>query len=68
MPAFTPNQPITTRENVVLVEQLTPGRHRFQLVIVDSAGQRSAPAVAVVQVIALTIPPPTPPLTPGGTG
>src|SRR5574338_627852 len=51
MASFAVGQPITTREPTIAVDPgLTLGQHRFQLVVVDSAGLRSAPAVAVVSV------------------
>ena len=51
MPLFKPNVPVETREPVVVVEPpLSPGRHRFQLVVVDDRGRESEPAFVVVLV------------------
>lgn len=51
MATFTVDRPITTREPSIAVDAgLAVGQHRFQLVVVDGAGLRSAPAVAVVSV------------------
>jgi hypothetical protein len=48
---FAVGQAITTRESSIAVDAgLAVGEHRFQLVVVDSAGLRSAPALAVVSV------------------
>ena len=56
------NQTIETREPVIEVDAgLDPGAHRFQLVVFDAAGNRSAPDVATVQIRRGTIPTP-----PGG--
>lgn len=51
MPVLVPGRPIATREPTLLVENpLVPGTHRFALVVVDAAGNESAPAVIEVQV------------------
>jgi hypothetical protein len=56
------NQTIETREPVIEVDAgLDPGPHRFQLVVFDAAGNRSAPDVATVEVRRGTVPTP-----PGG--
>ena len=60
MATFIIGRPITTREPTIAVDAGLPvGQHRFQLVIVDEAGTRSAPDVAVVSVqrIVLPVPP-----------
>jgi len=56
MPAFTIGQPITTEapnvEVAVTPERpLAPGRHVFQLVVTDDAGNTSEPATVEVVVI-----------------
>ena len=62
MPALSPNMPLTQADPVLLVEnQLAPGRYRFQLVVIDTAGLESAPADMIVTVDA---PPPSPPSGP----
>lgn len=50
MAVFTPNKPISTDTPTIEVEGLQPGKHRFQLVVEDSAGLRSTPAIVVVAV------------------
>ncbi len=51
MAKFTVNSPITTDTPTVAVDGgLPPGTHRFQLVAVDEAGNRSQPAVADVSI------------------
>ena len=61
MATFTVDRPITTREPSIAVDAgLAVGEHRFQLVVVDSAGLRSAPALAVVSVQRRTITQPGP--------
>ena len=53
MAVFVPGRAITTRVPTITVDPgMTIGSHRFQLVVVDSAGQRSRPDVAVVRVAA----------------
>lgn len=48
---FRPNVPVETMRPTVVVDGgLEPGRYRFQLVVVDAAGNRSRPAYAVVTV------------------
>ena len=68
MARFAVGQPIRTAEPTIAVDAGLPvGRHRFQLEVIDSAGQRSVPAVAVVTIQRLTIPVPPvvpPPLRP----
>ena len=56
MPKFTIGQPITTNEPDIEVEvsrdnPLPPGRHRFRLIVVDDAGQESAPDEVEVIVV-----------------
>ena len=55
MPEFRPGQPVetTTPEVEVTVTPgapLPPGRHRFQLVVVDDSGNQSEPSAAEVIV------------------
>lgn len=50
MPVFTPNQPVETATPTVDVTGVAPGSHRFQLVVEDEVGNRSAPDVTVVAV------------------
>ena len=58
------NQPVTQGDSVLQVEnQLAPGRYRFRLVVIDTAGLESAPADLIVSVEAPP-PPPTPPTGP----
>ena len=52
MPIFKPNVPITTDTPTIEVEELPPGRHRFQLVVVDDSGNQSQPDTAIVTVVA----------------
>ncbi|MCA1568395.1 MAG: PASTA domain-containing protein [Acidobacteria bacterium] len=54
MPVFNANVPITTDAPTIEVEALPPGRHRFQLVVVDDSGNRSQPDAVVVTVVAAT--------------
>ena len=59
MATFAVGQSITTREPTIAVDPgLGAGEHRFQLVVVDSAGLASAPAVAIVTMQRRVIPPP----------
>lgn len=59
------NQPVTQADPFLLVEnKLAPGRYRFQLVAIDSAGLESAPADLIVTVNAPPPPPPPPPSGP----
>jgi hypothetical protein len=45
------NQTIETREPTIEVDPgLEPGRHRFQLEVFDEAGNRSRPAVVIVEI------------------
>ncbi len=55
MPTFTPGQVIATQESSIEVSidpatPLPPGRHRFELVVVDDAGNLSDPAYAEIIV------------------
>jgi hypothetical protein len=51
MPTLTPGKPITVKDPHLLVEnQFTPGRYRFQLVVTDDGGLESEPAELVVTV------------------
>ena len=56
MATFVPGQDVRTQDPTVEVTispqtPLPPGRHRFQLVVIDDAGNQSEPAVAEVIVI-----------------
>jgi hypothetical protein len=51
MPQFKPDVPVTTREPTVTAEGLAPGRYTFRLVVLDAAGNRSAPATHTVEVV-----------------
>lgn len=56
MGTFVPGQAVVTTEPQVEVtvapsSPLSPGRHRFQLVVVDDSGNESAPAMVDVVVI-----------------
>ena len=51
MARFVVNQPIDTPEPRITVDQPLPiGLHRFQLVVTDSSGRSSQPALATVEV------------------
>jgi hypothetical protein len=61
MTVLTPNLPAATADPLLTVEAsqaapLTPGTHQVRLVVVDSDGNQSEPAV-----ISVTIQPPPPP-------
>ena len=59
------NQPVTQADPFLLVEnKLAPGRYRFRLVAIDSAGLESAPADLIVTVNAPPPPPTTGPFRP----
>ena len=59
MTQFVVNKPVTTREPFVTVDGGLPvGTHRFQLVVVDSAGNESRPAVVTVTIKTRIIAPP----------
>lgn len=68
MARFAVGQAIRSVEPTIVVDAGLPaGAHRFQLEVIDSSGQRSAPAVAVVTIQRLTpLRPPVvvPPLRP----
>ena len=65
MATFTVGRPITTREPTIAVDAgLAVGAHRFQLEVMDDAGNRSRPEVAVVTVQRVVVPPVTPPTRP----
>jgi hypothetical protein len=56
MATFVPGQPVVTSTSAVEVTvsataPLAPGRHRFQLVVVDDAGNQSEPATTDVVVV-----------------
>jgi hypothetical protein len=51
MAEFRLNRPVTTRDPRVVVDAGLPaGRHTFELVVTDAAGNRSAPARLIVVV------------------
>jgi hypothetical protein len=59
MARFVLNQTIETAEPTIAVDAgLPPGRHRFQLVVIDDAGRRSRPVEAIVEVQREVVPPP----------
>jgi hypothetical protein len=59
MVRFALNQTIETAEPTIAVDPgLPPGRHRFQLVVIDETGHRSQPAEAIVEVQREIVPPP----------
>lgn len=60
MAQFAVNQTIETTEPIIAVDRLPLGRHRFQLEVIDDAGQRSRPAVAIVEVQREIVPPASP--------
>jgi hypothetical protein len=52
MPTFRPNEPIVTQKPVVEVDPgLRPGTYRFQLVVEDDEGRRSAPDTHIVTIL-----------------
>jgi len=56
---FVPGRPITTDQPFIDVDAgLSVGTHRFQLVVVDAQGNRSAPDIQTVTITRLTITPP----------
>jgi len=62
---FVPGRPITTDQPFIDVDAgLSIGTHRFQLVVVDAQGNRSAPDIQTVTVFRLTIPTPIEPIGP----
>jgi len=59
MAKFVPGQPITTEQPFIDVDAgLSVGTHRFQLVVVDAEGNRSAPDIQTVTVARIPITPP----------
>ncbi len=61
MVVLKPGVPVTQESPLLAVENpLAPGRHRFQLEVIDTAGLISEPALLVVSVEALPEPDPTP--------
>lgn len=60
MAQFAVNQTIETTEPIIAVDRLPLGRHRFQLEVIDDAGHRSRPAVAIVEVQREIVPPISP--------
>lgn len=64
MATLTPGRVLRSREPTLVVENdLAPGRHRFQLVVVDDGGLESDPAELVVVVLdRRTSPPVSPPI------
>jgi hypothetical protein len=66
MAMLKPGVPVTQDSPLLAVENpLAPGRHRFQLEVIDTAGLVSEPALLVVSVAAL--PEPEPEREPGRT-
>lgn len=64
MARFEVNAPISTREPAVTVDAGLPiGRHRFRLQVVDTAGRRSTPHDAIVEVRRIIVEP-RPPVGP----
>ena len=56
MARFVPGTPVVTTDSQVEVTvdpgaPLAPGQHRFQLVVVDDAGNASSPTIADVVVV-----------------
>ena len=52
MAKFEPNTPIVTREPSIVVDAgLPPGEYRFQLIVQDNEGRRSAADVQIVRVV-----------------
>ena len=64
MTTLTPGRVFRSREPTLVVENdLAPGRHRFQLVVVDDGGLESEPTELVVAVLdRRTSPPVSPPI------
>ena len=59
MATFVPGRPITTEQPFIDVDAgLSVGTHRFQLVVVDAQGNRSAPDVQTVIISRLPVTPP----------
>lgn len=51
MSQFKPRVPVVTQAPRVLVDAgLRPGRHRFQLMVLDGSGRLSKPCVVLVEV------------------
>ena len=50
MATFTPNVPVVTSEPTIQVEGLKAGTHRFQLIVEDEFGNRSAPSFGLVSI------------------
>jgi hypothetical protein len=52
MAAFKPNQPISTDRPFVVVDAgLQPGRYRFRLVVIDTAGNASLPSEQIITIL-----------------
>ena len=52
MAAFKPNQPISTDQPSVVVDAgLQPGRYRFRLVVIDTAGNTSLPSEQIITIL-----------------
>ena len=61
MVRFALNQTIETAETTIAVDPgLSPGRHRFRLVVIDDAGKRSQPVEAIVEIKGEIVPPALP--------
>jgi hypothetical protein len=56
MPVLATSRTVRSEEPTLLVENpFAPGSYRFQLVVVDDAGNESVPAVIAVEVRARTV-------------
>lgn len=67
MATLEPGVPLTQAEPLLKVDnRLAPGRHRFQLEVIDDAGLVSDPALLVVVVAPLVEPEPFPGPRPRG--
>ena len=60
MTQFVVGQPLQTTEPVVIVDGLKAGSYRFQLEVLDAAGNRSRPAQLIVTVRDAVVRRPTP--------
>lgn len=59
MATFIPGRPITTDQPFIDVDAGLPiGTHRFQLIVVDAQGNRSAPDIQTVTITRVPITPP----------
>jgi hypothetical protein len=51
MPTFRSGEAIVSNEPFIQIDNLEPGKHVFSLVVIDQAGNESAPDLATVTVI-----------------